>query len=229
VADIVMLDHDLDALHEGVLEGRRTFGNVMKYIMMGTSSNFGNMLSMAGASLALPFLPMLPTQILLNNILYDLSQTAVPLDRVDRRDLSRPRSFDMRFIRRYMLAFGLLSSLFDALTFWILLVVLQADASQFRTGWFTESLVSQVLVIFVIRTRRRPWASRPAPALAIVALAIVAAGLLLPFTPLGALVAMAPLTPPTYGWITLLVFAYLGLAEAAKHLFYRYAGRQERA
>jgi Mg2+-importing ATPase len=161
VADMVMLKRDLGVLHDGVLEGRRTFGNVMKYIMMGTSSNVGNMVSMAGASLFLPFLPLLPTQILLNNLLYDLSQAALPLDRVDAGDLRRPRALDMVFIRRHMALFGLISSAFDALTFWILLRVLQAGDSLFRTGWFIESLVSQVLVVFVIRTRGRPWASHP--------------------------------------------------------------------
>src|SRR6516225_2717706 len=129
--------------------------------MMGTSSNFGNMLSMAGAALFLPFLPLLPTQILLNNILYDISEAAIPLDRVDADDLRRPGTLDMRFIKRYMWLFGLISSVFDALTFWVLLGVLHADAMLFRTGWFMESLITQVLVVFVIRTRDRPWRSRP--------------------------------------------------------------------
>lgn len=220
VADMVMLDHDLAVLHEGVLEGRRTFGNVMKYIMMGTSSNFGNMLSMAAGSLFLPFLPMLPAQILLNNVLYDLSQAAIPLDRVDPGDLRRPRALDMAFIQRYMWLFGLVSSAFDLLTFWILLRVLQADEALFHTGWFVESLVTQVLVIFVIRTRGRPWASRPSAVLTAASLAIVAVALALPFTPLGRLFHFEPPPPVFFAWLLGMVVAYLALAEAAKRFFY---------
>ncbi|MDP3251814.1 MAG: magnesium-translocating P-type ATPase [Hydrogenophaga sp.] len=219
VADMVMLEHDLAVLHEGVLEGRRTFGNVMKYIMMGTSSNLGNMVSMAGASLFLPFLPLLPAQILLNNLLYDLSQSALPLDRVDASDLRRPRAVNMVFIRRYMMLFGLISSAFDVLTFWILLHVLQADEALFRTGWFIESLVSQVLVVFIIRTRGRPWASRPATVLTGLSLAIVGAAMVLPFTPLGALFQLVPPPPVFFLWLTALVLAYLVLVEVVKHQF----------
>lgn len=219
VADMVMLEHDLAVLHEGVLEGRRTFGNVMKYIMMGTSSNVGNMVSMAGASLFLPFLPLLPMQILLNNLLYDLSQSALPLDRVDASDLRRPRALNMVFIRRYMALFGLISSAFDALTFWILLHVLQASAPLFRTGWFIESLVSQVLVVFVIRTRGRPWASRPGVALTSLSLSIVVVALVLPFTPLGQLFQLVPPPPVFFAWLTALVLAYLSLVELVKHHF----------
>jgi P-type Mg2+ transporter len=214
-----MLDHDLAVLHEGVLEGRRTHGNVMKYIMMGTSSNLGNMVSMAGASLFLPFLPMLPVQILLNNLLYDLSQSALPLDRVDASDLRRPRVLDMVFIQRYMALFGLISSAFDALTFWILLHVLQANEPLVRTGWFIESLVSQVLVVFVIRTRGRPWASRPGVTLTSLSLAIVLVAMMLPFTPLGALFLLVPPPPMFFLWLAALVLAYLTLVELVKHHF----------
>ncbi|AGU52946.1 magnesium-transporting ATPase, P-type 1 [Variovorax paradoxus B4] len=225
VADIVMLDHDLAVLHEGVLEGRRTFGNVMKYIMMGTSSNFGNMLSMAGASLLLPFLPMLPAQILLNNVLYDLSQAAIPLDRVDAADLHRPRTLDMKFIQRYMWLFGAISSAFDALTFWLLIQVLHADASLFRTAWFVESLATQVLVIFVIRTRGRPWASRPGAALSLASLFVVAAALLLPFSPLAPFFHFEPPPAIFFAWLAGMLVAYLVLAEVAKRFFYaRLAG-----
>src|SRR5207247_8126350 len=139
--------------HEGVLEGRRTFGNIMKYIMMGTSSNFGNMFSMAGASLVLPFLPMLPLQILLNNFLYDLSEIPIPLDSVDAEYLSGPHHWDMGFIRNFMVVVGPVSSLFDFLTFFVLLCILHADEALFRTGWFIECLTAQMLVIFIIRTR----------------------------------------------------------------------------
>ncbi|MET3494465.1 magnesium-translocating P-type ATPase [Variovorax boronicumulans] len=220
VADIVMLDHDLGVLHEGVLEGRRTFGNVVKYIMMGTSSNFGNMLSMAGASLFLPFLPMLPVQILLNNVLYDLSQAAIPLDRVDDSDLRRPRALDMKFIRRYMWLFGALSSAFDVLTFWLLIHVLHADATLFRTAWFVESLATQVLVIFVIRTRGKPWASRPGAALTGVSLMVVAAAMLLPFTPLGGYFRFEPPPAIFFVWLAGLLAGYLTLAEVTKRFFY---------
>jgi len=225
---MVMLDHDLAVLHEGLLEGRRTFGNVMKYIMMGTSSNFGNMLSMAGASLFLPFLPLLPTQILLNNILYDLSEAAIPLDRVDADDLRRPRTLDMGFIQRYMWLFGLISSAFDALTFWLLLQVLHADATLFRTGWFVESLVTQVLVIFVIRTRGKAWASRPSAVLTATSLAVVAVALALPFTPLGPLFQFDPPPAIFFAWLAGMVLAYLALAEGAKRFFYRHLARRPR-
>lgn len=227
VADIIMLDHDLAVLHEGVLEGRRTFGNVMKYIMMGTSSNFGNMLSMAGASLFLPFLPMMPSQILLNNVLYDLSQAAIPLDRVDAEDLRQPRTLDMSAIHRYMWLFGTLSSAFDALTFWLLIQVLHADMALFRTAWFVESLATQVLVIFVIRTRGRPWASRPGTALTASCLAVVAAALLLPFTPLARFLQFEPPPAAFFIWLAGLLVAYLALAEAAKRFFHAHPAKSQ--
>ena len=158
-ADMILLKQDLHVLYDGVLEGRRTFGNIMKYIMMGTSSNFGNMFSMAGASLFLPFLPMLPTQILLNNILYDISEVPIPLDEVDAEEILLPRVLNMNFIRNFMLVIGPISSLFDFLTFYIMLVVLKANEKLFQTGWFVESLCTQVLVIFIIRTRGSPLKS----------------------------------------------------------------------
>jgi Mg2+-importing ATPase len=202
------------------VEGRRTFANIRKYIMMGTSSNFGNMFSMAGASLFLPFLPMLPTQILLNNILYDLSEVAIPFDDVDAGELQRPRAWDMRFIRNFMWVMGPISSLFDFATFYVLLVVLHADEALFQTGWFVESLATQVLVIFVIRTRGNPLASRPHRALAASSLAVVLAALVIPFTGLGRYFSMQP--PPTafYGILAALVVAYLVIAEVAKRVFY---------
>ena len=165
-ADIILLERDLSVLERGVREGRRTFGNVMKYVMMGTSSNFGNMFSMAGASLVLPFLPMLPVQILLNNLLYDLSETPIPMDEVDPEAMALPPHWDIRFIRNFMLVLGPVSSLFDFLTFGLLLLVFGAGQALFQTGWFIESLATQVLVIFVIRTRRNPLRSRPSPYLA---------------------------------------------------------------
>ena len=155
-ADIILLEHDLEVVERGVREGRRTFGNIMKYIMMGTSSNFGNMFSMAGASLILPFLPMLPIQVLLNNFLYDLSEVPIPMDEVDDELLAQPRHWDIKFIRNFMLVLGSVSSIFDFLTFGLLLWVFNATETLFQTGWFMELLATQVLVIFVIRTRGSP-------------------------------------------------------------------------
>ncbi|HKF63354.1 MAG TPA: magnesium-translocating P-type ATPase, partial [Dongiaceae bacterium] len=169
-AAIILLERDLSVLGHGVREGRRTFGNVMKYVMMGTSSNFGNMFSMAGASLILPFLPMLPVQILLNNLLYDLSEMPIPMDEVDPEAMEAPPHWDVGFIRNFMLVLGPVSSLFDFLTFGLLLLVFGAGPALFQTGWFIESLATQVLVIFVIRTRRNPLQSRPSPYLAAAAI-----------------------------------------------------------
>ena len=148
-ADIVLLDKDLGVLADGVMEGRRIFANTMKYVLMATSSNFGNMFSAAGASLFLSFLPMLPSQILLNNLLYDVGQLAIPTDRVDPEVLARPAGWDIAFVRRFMAVFGPVSSLFDFMIFFALLVVLDASQSEFRTGWFIESLATQTLVVFV--------------------------------------------------------------------------------
>lgn len=222
-ADMILLKHDLHVLHAGVLEGRRTFGNIMKYIMMGTSSNFGNMFSMAGASLFLPFLPMLPTQILLNNILYDISEVPIPLDKVDAEEILGPRALDLNFIRNFMLVIGPISSLFDFLTFYIMLVVLQADEKLFQTGWFVESLCTQVLVIFIIRTRGNPLKSHPHPLLMATSLAVVAIALLLPFTPIGTHFGFVP--PPARFYLILgaMVLVYLFVVNLAKRGFYRWS------
>ena len=227
-ADMILLKHDLQVLHAGVLEGRRTFGNIMKYIMMGTSSNFGNMFSMAGASLFLPFLPMLPTQILLNNILYDISEVPIPLDEMDARELLGPRVLDLGFIRNFMLVIGPISSVFDFLTFYILLTVLQANEKLFQTGWFVESLCTQVLVIFIIRTRGNPLKSRAHPLLTATSLAVVALAVLLPFTPLGTYFGFMP--PPGRFYLILgaMVLAYLFVVEVAKRSFYRWSRAERR-
>ena len=192
-AAMILMRPDLGVLHDGIIEGRRTFGNVMKYIMMATSSNFGNMFSMAAATLFLPFLPMLPLQVLLNNFLYDLSETPLPLDNMDAADLARPRHWDMAFIRDFMATIGPISSLFDFLTFYVLLNVLKAGEREFHTGWFIESLATQVLVVFVIRTRGNPLHSRPHPLLAGTSLGIVALATLLPYTPLAGMLGFVPL------------------------------------
>ncbi len=221
-ADMILLERDLGVLHEGVMEGRRTFGNISKYIMMGTSSNFGNMFSMAGASLILPFLPMLPLQILLNNLLYDLSEVPIPLDNVDEEYLCRPRHWDMNFIRNFMLILGPVSSVFDFLTFYVMLHVFHAGAELFHTGWFIESMATQVLVIFIIRTRRNPFKSRPNAWLTVSSLAVVAAAAALPFTPLsGALGFVQP--PPLFFLILAgMVLCYLCAVEVIKRWFFRH-------
>ncbi|MBI3301098.1 MAG: magnesium-translocating P-type ATPase [Deltaproteobacteria bacterium] len=220
-AALILLEHDLDVLHEGVLEGRRTFGNIMKYIMMGTSSNFGNMFSMAGASLFLPFLPMLPLQILLNNFLYDISEVPIPLDSVDAEYLSRPRHWEMGFIRSFIVVVGPVSSLFDFLTFFVMLHVLHADEALFHTGWFIESLATQVLVIFVIRTRRNPLRSRPSPWLTVTSLAVVAAAVVLPVAPVGAHLGFVPPPPSFFVIVAGMVAVYLFTVEVVKRWFYR--------
>ena len=221
-ADMILLDQDLHVLYDGVLEGRRTFGNIMKYIMMGTSSNFGNMFSMAGAALFLPFLPMLPTQILLNNILYDLSEVPIPLDKVDPEELSAPRVLDMNFIRNFMLVIGPISSAFDFLTFYVMLHVLKANEMLFQTGWFVESLSTQVLVIFIIRTRGNPLKSRAHPILMATSLAVVAIGAILPFSPLGKHFGFVPPPAQFYAILAAMTVTYLAIVEMAKRGFYRW-------
>jgi Mg2+-importing ATPase len=219
-ADLILLEHDLAVLRDGVVEGRRTLGNIIKYVLMGTSSNFGNMFSMAAASLFLPFLPLLPLQILVNNFLYDLSEIPVPTDQVDEAFVRLPHRWDMRFIRRFMLVLGPVSSLFDFLTFFVLYRVMGAGAALFRTGWFMESLATQVLVIFVIRTRHNPFRSRPSAPLALTALVVVATAVGLPLTRAGA--ALGFVRPPVlvYPALAGTVAAYLGAAELAKRWFY---------
>ena len=221
-ADIILLEQDLQVLHHGVIEGRRTFANILKYIMMGTSSNFGNMFSMAGASLFLPFLPMLPTQILLNNILYDISEVPIPLDEVDSEQVKGPRVLDMTFIRNFMLVIGPISSIFDFLTFYVMLVVLEANEMLFQTGWFVESLMTQVLVIFIIRTRGNPFKSRAHPVLTFTSLAVVTVAAVLPFTPLGTYFGFVPPPVKFYVILAVMVIVYLAVVEAAKRAFYRH-------
>ncbi len=224
-AAMILLEHDLMVLHAGVLEGRRTFGNVMKYIMMATSSNFGNMFSMAAATLFLPFLPMLPLQILLNNLLYDVSEVTLPLDNVDEEDLAQPRHWDMGFIRNFMLTIGPISSLFDFLTFFLLINLFQAQESMFRTGWFVESMATQVLVIFVIRTRRNPLRSRPHRWLTLTSLAVVVTAMALPFTALAPYLGFTPLPLAYFGLLAALVASYLLVVEGGKQWFYRHQSK----
>jgi len=226
-ADIILLKKDLRVLAEGVFEGRKTFGNTMKYVMMGTSSNFGNMFSAAGAAVFLPFLPMLPIQILLNNLLYDMSELGIPTDNVDQEYLEKPRKWDIKFIRKFMLTFGPISSVFDFLTFFTMIAyfTLQEprvlDASLFQTAWFVESLSTQTLIIFVIRTRRIPfYKSRPSRILTVTSIGVVALAWIIPYTPLGELFGFKPLP-----WAFLLVLlgmivVYMTLVEVIKKGFY---------
>ncbi len=221
-AAMILLEHDLMVLHQGILEGRRTFGNVMKYIMMATSSNFGNMFSMAAATLFLPFLPMLPLQILLNNLMYDVSEITLPLDNVDAEDLAQPKQWDMVFIRNFMLTIGPISSLFDFVTFYGLTRLINAQESLFRTGWFMESIATQVLVIFVIRTRRNPLRSHPNRWLVLTSLGVVVTALCLPFTPLAAYLGFSPLPLSFFVLLAGLLIAYLLAVEGGKQWFYRH-------
>lgn len=220
-ADLILLEHDLRVIRDGIIEGRHTLGNIVKYILMGTSSNFGNMFSMAGASVFLPFLPMRPMQILVNNFLYDLSEVPIPTDEVDEVFIARPHRWDMRFIRRFMVVIGPVSSVFDFATFFILLHLFSGDERLFHTGWFVESLATQVLVIFVIRTQGNPFRSRPSRPLVLTSLAVVATALLLPFTPAGTLLGFAPLPPAFFAILVPLVVTYLLAVELVKRWFFR--------
>src|ERR1700693_510997 len=215
-ADLILLQPGLGTLHRGIIEGRRASANVLKYLLMGTSSNFGNMFSMAGASLFLPFLPMLSTQILLNNFLYDAAQITIPSDNVDAAYIRSPQRWDMRLIRNFMIFIGPISSIYDFLTFYVLLHSFHASEPLFHTGWFVESLATQTLVLFVIRTMGNPLRSRPSLPLAITTVAIVAIGTLLPYSPLAGILGFVPLPAPYFAFLILSVITYLFLVELAK-------------
>jgi Mg2+-importing ATPase len=221
-ADIILLQKSLTVLDDGILEGRKTFGNTMKYIIMGTSSNFGGMFSVAIASLFLPFLPMLPIQILLNNLLYDVSQSTIPTDNVDAEYVEKPKKLNVSYIRKFMIVFGPISSLFDFLTFFVMLYIFNANAPLFQTAWFIESLATQTLIIFVIRTNKTPfWKSKPSRLLLFSTLSVVGVNLVLPFTPIGKLFGLVE--PPLLFYVALaiLVISYLLCVEFVKKLFYK--------
>ena len=220
-ADIVLLEKDLGVLAAGVREGRATFANTMKYVLMATSANFGNMFSMAGASLLLPFLPLLPSQILLMNLLTDLPEMTIASDVVDEEMAARPQRWDVGFIRRFMLVFGLVSSVFDYLTFGVLLWALRASEPLFRTGWFVESVVSATLIVLVVRTRHSLLRSRPGRLLAWTSLAVVAAALATPWLPGAERLGFQHLPAAFYGALGAIVAAYVVAAEGAKRWFYR--------
>ena len=222
-AEIILLRPGLAILHKGVIEGRRASANVLKFILMETSSNFGNMFSMAAASIFLPFLPMLPTQILLNNFLYDLSQVTIPSDVVDKEYLRQPRRWDMKLVRSFMLFIGPISSLYDFLTFFVLLALFHAGPSEFHTGWFIESLSTQTLVIFVIRTAHSPLRSRPSWPLTVTAVAVVTFGVMLPYLPLADLLGFTRLPWPFFVFLGASVTTYLVLVEIAKRLLFSFS------
>jgi Mg2+-importing ATPase len=225
-ADIILLEKDLTVLDQGILEGRKTFGNTMKYVLMAISSNFGNMFSAAGASLFLNFLPMLPVQILLNNFMYDMSELTITTDNVDTEYIEKPKRLDAPFIRSFMLAFGPVSSIFDFLTFFVMLYVFNAwnFPALFQTAWFVESLATQTFVVFLIRTRKVPfWRSLPSRPLVLSSLAIIGIAIIIPYTLLGKIFAFILLPPLFYVFLVIFIVAYLILVEFMLRFFY---GRQ---
>jgi Mg2+-importing ATPase len=220
-ADFVLLEKNLDVLVKGVQEGRRTFANTLKYVFMATSANFGNMFSMAGASLFLSFLPLLPKQILFMNLLTDVPEMTISTDNVDPEMVEKPRRWDLKFITKFMLVFGLLSTVFDYATFGVLIFLLNANTEVFRTTWFTESIISASLIVLVIRTKRPLFKSRPRKYLLLAILAIAGLTILLPYTPLGQIFELVPLPITNLIAILLIVLTYIFAAEITKRIFYR--------
>jgi Mg2+-importing ATPase len=220
-ADIVLLEKDLAVLVEGVREGRTTFANTLKYVFMATSANFGNMFSMAGVSLFIPFLPLLPKQILLTNLMTDFPEMTIATDNVDEQMIDYPRRWDIKAIRKFMITFGLVSSFFDYMTFGLLLLVLHANEGQFRTGWFLESVISASMIVLVIRSRKPFFRSKPGKYLLIATLSIAVITLIFPFTPLGKIFGFSPLTLSTYLLLMLIVVIYILAAEITKRIFYK--------
>jgi Mg2+-importing ATPase len=220
-ADIVLLEKDLAVLVNGVNEGRTTFANTLKYVFMATSANFGNMFSMAGASLFLSFLPLLPKQILLTNLMTDFPEMTIATDRVDVEMVNRPRRWDISFIKKFMVTFGLVSSVFDYLTFGVLLFILHATPDQFRTGWFMESVISASIIVLVIRSRRPFFKSRPGKHLLLATISIVIATLILPFTPIGKIFNFVSLPMSFLMILGIIMVLYILMAELVKKLFYQ--------
>ena len=219
-ADIILLSKSLQSLVDGVIEGRKTFGNTQKYMYMALSSNFGNMLSMVAAVVFLPFLPMLPTQILFNNLLYDTSQVGIPLDWVDKEYIQKPKKWDINNIKKFMLFFGPLSSVFDVLTFFTMFVILKLPESAFQTAWFIESLATQILVIYIIRTKHNPFKSSPSKYLILTTMTTLIFGVLVPFSPLASYFGFVSLNFSTIVSIALLVFSYLVVIQIGKVWFF---------
>lgn len=219
-ADLVLLEHDLDILRDGIEEGRRTFANTLKYILTTISANFGNMFSMAAATLFLPFLPLLASQILLNNFLSDIPGTTIAGDNVDPEWVAKPRRWDNKFIGRYMVLFGLVSSIFDFLTFGILLYLFSATAEEFRTGWFIESLLTELVIALVVRTRRVFFRSRPGTLLLVSTFVVIGITLVLPYLPFNSLFGFVPLPASLMLMLVGLTVLYVVVAELAKKYFY---------
>jgi Mg2+-importing ATPase len=220
-ADIVLLEKDLGVLVQGVREGRLTFANTLKYVFMATSANFGNMFSMAGVSLFLPFLPLLPKQILLTNLMTDFPEMTIATDSVDNEMVEQPRRWDIRFIRSFMITFGILSSVFDYLTFGALLLIMHATTEQFRTGWFLESVISASVIVLVVRSRRPFFKSKPGKYLLMATLLVVGVTLMVPFTPLGEVFGFCPLPGSFMLVMGIIVIVYVFAAEMAKKVFYK--------
>jgi P-type Mg2+ transporter len=220
-ADIVLLEKDLGVLVEGVREGRTTFANTLKYVFMATSANFGNMFSMAGVSLFIPFLPLLPKQILLTNLMTDFPEMTIATDNVDEQMIDYPRRWDIKAIRKFMITFGLVSSFFDYMTFGLLLLIMHANEGQFRTGWFLESVISASMIVLVIRSRKPFFRSKPGKYLLTATISIAALTLIFPFTPLGNIFGFSPLALSTYLLLILIVALYIIAAEITKRIFYR--------
>jgi P-type Mg2+ transporter len=223
-ADFVLLERHLDVIRRGIEEGRKTFANTLKYVLTTTSANLGNMVSMAVISLFLPFLPLLAGQILLNNFLSDIPALGVADDSVDPELVDRPRRWDIRFIGRFMVEFGLLSSLFDFLTFGALLVLFRASQELFRTGWFVESLLTELTIALVVRTRRPFFRSRPGKFLLVSTLVLIPVAFVIPFLPGARLLGFVQLPVPVLFAIAAITGLYLGAAEITKRWFYRHAG-----
>ena len=220
-ADIVLLEKNLAVLVQGVREGRTTFANTLKYVFMATSANFGNMFSMAGASLFLAFLPLLPKQILLTNLMTDFPEMTIAADHVDREMVDQPKRWNIAFIRKFMFTFGLVSSVFDYLTFGVLLFVLHATPDQFRTGWFMESVISAAIIVLVIRSRRPFCKSRPGRLLSCATVVVVLATLILPLTPVGEVFGFIPLPVSFLMMMGIIVMLYVLSAEFVKKIFYQ--------
>jgi Mg2+-importing ATPase len=219
-ADMILLERDLGVLLRGVDDGRRTFANTMKYISITTSANFGNMVSMAFASLALPFLPLLAPQILLNNFLSDVPSLAIATDNVDADQVRTPRRWDIAFVRRFMVTFGLVSSVFDFITFAFLLLAAGAAAGVFQTGWFVESLITELAIVLVVRTRKAFRRSRPSALLSWLTLVVGLLAVAIPFLPGADWFSFVPLPLPVLGGLVAITLAYLAASEAMKHWFF---------
>jgi len=219
-ADIVLLEKDLGVLLQGVREGRTTFANTLKYVFMATSANFGNMFSMAGVSLFLPFLPLLPGQILLTNLMTDIPEMTIAADSVEGEMVDHPRRWDIGFIRNFMLVFGILSSIFDIITFGVLFFILHATPGQFRTGWFMESVISASMIVLVIRTKKPFLKSKPGKYLSAATLLIVASALLFPFMPIGKIFGFSQLPISFLLLMGVIVALYIIAAEIVKTVFY---------